>query len=199
MIYTSGLKCPSIFLNSIFPLLLCWVGYIVVFTKVLTMYQLYPTWIHPVLAPLNSPSPPIPGIVSASIIFAFTCLWTHFLHCIHPSAGFPCHLSSPTGASPPPWAGSICFPVLWFRRREKIKRKTWHFCLFAIKAAIQGVFLWYFHVYVVYLQLVYLLWLCTFYFSPFLKVVWSGLRFLESFLYREYITHIQVLSFLFLP
>jgi hypothetical protein len=30
-------------------------------------------------------------------------------------------------------------------------------------------------------------------------VVSAGLRFLYSFLYREYITHIQVLSFLLLP
>jgi hypothetical protein len=28
-------------------LLLCWVGYIVAFIKVLTTYQIYPTWIHP--------------------------------------------------------------------------------------------------------------------------------------------------------
>jgi hypothetical protein len=37
-------------------------------------------------------------------------------------------------------------PVLQFCRRENIKGKTWHFCLFEIKVATQGVLLWYFHV-----------------------------------------------------
>jgi hypothetical protein len=46
-----------------FLLLLCW-GYIVAFTKVITIYQIYHTWIHPLHHfPLFSP-PPIPGIVS---------------------------------------------------------------------------------------------------------------------------------------
>jgi hypothetical protein len=68
--------------------------------------------------------------------------------------------------------------------------------LFEIKVAIQGVSLWYFHVYMCY---PYLLLLSAFYFSPFLMVASASLRFLYSFLYREYINHIQFLSFLLLP
>jgi hypothetical protein len=40
--------------------------------------------------------------------------------------------------------------VLWFCRRKKNKRKKWHFCLFKIKIATQGVSLWQFHVYMYY-------------------------------------------------
>jgi hypothetical protein len=53
----------------------------------------------------------------------------------------------------------FCLPVLQFCRREKRKqnktKKPWHFSLFEMKVATQGVFLWYFHVYKP--QLVYLL------------------------------------------
>jgi hypothetical protein len=44
-------------------------GYIVAFTKVLTIYQIYHNWIHPLHNSPLSPSPPIPGIVSTVIIF----------------------------------------------------------------------------------------------------------------------------------
>jgi hypothetical protein len=44
----------------------------------------------------------------------------------------------------------FCSPVLQFCRREKMKRKTWHFCYFEIKIATQGVSLWYFHAYMCY-------------------------------------------------
>jgi hypothetical protein len=65
--------------------------------------------------------------------------------------------------------------------------------LFGINVETQGVSLWYFHVYTY-----YNISQC-FYLSPFLMVVSDDLRFLYSFFYREYINHIQVLSFLLLP
>jgi hypothetical protein len=63
--------------------------------------------------------------------------------------------SYPFSPPPLPRAGAKTSPpgqdlfyssVLWFCRREKIKRKARHFCLFEIKVATQGVSLWYFHV-----------------------------------------------------
>jgi hypothetical protein len=42
---------------------------------------------------------------------------------------FPCH-PYPTGANPPPGQDLLHPTVLWFCSREKIKRKTLHFCLF---------------------------------------------------------------------
>jgi hypothetical protein len=84
------------------------------------------------------------------------------------------------------------------KRKDKKKNKT--FLLVWYKSGYTGSFLVIFPcVYVLYPQLVYLLWLSIFYLSPFLMMVSAGLRFLYSFLYREYITHIQVLSFLLLP
>jgi hypothetical protein len=63
-------------------------GYIVTFRKVLTMYQQYHTWIsHLPLLPFIL-LPPTHGTISASIIFAFTCMCTHFLHLIH--SPIPC-------------------------------------------------------------------------------------------------------------
>jgi hypothetical protein len=95
--------------------LLCWVAFI----KVLTVYQLYHTWIHP-STPLLYPSCPIRGIIPACIIFAFTYMHTHFLH-YSPSYPLPLHLPPPTGASPSPWAGhvlSFCSSILQ-KRKEK--------------------------------------------------------------------------------
>jgi hypothetical protein len=68
-------------------------GYIVAFTKVLTVYQIYHAQVHSLhLSPLLFP-PPIPGMVSAGIIFAFTYICTQFLY----------HIHSPTPLSLP-WA-----------------------------------------------------------------------------------------------
>jgi hypothetical protein len=76
---------------------------------------------------LNSPSPllPIPGTISAGIIFAFTCTCTHFLHCIHSST--PPSLPPPPShwCQPSPWAGPAlpsCSLIL--QKIKKIKRKT---------------------------------------------------------------------------
>jgi hypothetical protein len=77
-------------------------GYIVAFTKVLTMYQLYRTWIHPFYHFPLFPVLLINGRISTGIIFSFTCIYTHFLHWIHPLTPFPHNLPAPTGANPPP-------------------------------------------------------------------------------------------------
>jgi hypothetical protein len=68
-------------------------GYIVMFTKVLRIYQ---SWIHPLH---HSPSLPllIPGIVSTGLIFSFTYMYTQYLCHIHPPSPSPYILSIPTG------------------------------------------------------------------------------------------------------
>jgi hypothetical protein len=93
----------------------------------------------------------------------------------------------------------FCPPVLWFCRRKRRKEKKWHFCLLEIKVATLGVSLWYFHVYMYYNPNWFISCFSSFYLGPFLMVVLAGLRFFYSFLYREYINHIHLLSFLLLP
>jgi hypothetical protein len=63
-------------------------GYIVAFTKVITMYQIYCTWIHLLNHSPSSSSPPIPGVVSTGIIFAFRYMCTYFIAPHSPS--YPC-------------------------------------------------------------------------------------------------------------
>jgi hypothetical protein len=123
-------------------------GYTVAFTWVLTMYQIYHTWIHPLYSSLLSSSLLIPGIVSTGIIFAFTHICTRFLHHIHPPTPFCHHLPLSRLPALPPEQDLFHLPVLNFveEKREKRKWKTWHFSLSEIKAATQGVSLWYFHV-----------------------------------------------------
>jgi hypothetical protein len=76
-------KGPTFF----FFKLLC-SGYIVAFTKVLSIYQIYSAWIHRLHhSPLSSLSS-IPGIVSTSFIFPFILMCTQYLHYIH---SFPPH------------------------------------------------------------------------------------------------------------
>jgi hypothetical protein len=163
-----------------FPFLYCcsWWGYIVAFTKVLTMYQLYHTWIHHFH---HSPSSPFPihGIVTI-VIIAFTYRCTHFLHHIHPSTLFPHHLFLPAGANPPPQEGPVSPSYSPLLQERKDKKKNMTFLFVWYKVSHTGSFP------------VVFPGLC-------LMVVSASLRFLYSFLYREYITHIQVLSFLLLP
>jgi hypothetical protein len=92
--------------------------YIVAFTKVLTMYQLYHVWIHPFHC---SQSSPYPHSWNSYNRYHY-CIYMHvvhlFLHCIHPPTPFPCHLSpSPPGAGPVP---SSCSLIL-----QKGKEKRW--------------------------------------------------------------------------
>jgi hypothetical protein len=140
---------------SFFFSLLC----IVTFTQVLTMYWIYHTWIHPFHPFLASP--PIHGIVSSGTIFAFTYMWHTFFVLYSPS--YP--LSPPhilyTGASPAPPStpGRTCSTLLFSdfvgQKREKIKWKIWHFNFFEIKVTTQEVFLWYFHIYIIYIYNIY--------------------------------------------
>jgi hypothetical protein len=53
--------------------------------------------------------------------------------------------------------------------------------------------------YVLWPNLVHLLYFSSFYLSPLLMVVSTSLKILYSFLYREYINHIHLLYFLLLP
>jgi hypothetical protein len=52
-------------------------GYIVAFSKILTMYQIYYIEFIPSTG-LLYPPPTIPGMVATGIIFAFTYMYTHF-------------------------------------------------------------------------------------------------------------------------
>jgi hypothetical protein len=78
-VWTQGLYLQPLHLLLFFffiIVVLGW-GHIVALTQVLTMYQMYHTWVHPLhCSPLPSPTP-ILGVVSAGIIFAFTYLCTH--------------------------------------------------------------------------------------------------------------------------
>jgi hypothetical protein len=63
---------PSLYLLFLI-LFIVVLEYIVAFTKVLTIYQIYNTWIHPVIFLLYSP---IPRIVSSGLILPFTYMCT---------------------------------------------------------------------------------------------------------------------------
>jgi hypothetical protein len=68
-------------------------GYTVAFTKVLTIYEIFHIWIHPLH---HSPClPSIPGIVSTGIIFPLINICTQYLYYIH----------SPTPSAFPPPTG----------------------------------------------------------------------------------------------
>jgi hypothetical protein len=181
---------------TFFPLFfLWWVGYIVAFVKIVTMHQKYHTWFTSSTILVYLPLP-IPGIVSTGLIFPFTYVCTQYLHCIHPTMPFPHPFPPPTGATAH-LHHSTCLPVL-FSDFVKKKKKKWHFCLF--KIAIWGVSLWHFHVYVYFITRIGLsLLFFSFYLSPLLTVILTGLKVLYSFLYREYINHIHLLNLLLLP
>jgi hypothetical protein len=75
--------------------------YIVGFAKLLTLYQIYPTWIHHIHHSPLFPPPLISGIVSTGISFPITLyLRTQYLHYIHSPMPFPYLLSPPTGIKP---------------------------------------------------------------------------------------------------
>jgi hypothetical protein len=121
-------------------------GYIVAFTKNLTIYQIYHSVSHPLhhfpLAPPTSNH----GIVSIGIICTFTYMCTQYLHRIHPLVPFP-HLLPPpidTNHLPSPQAHFFHPSIPRFCKRKK----EWHFSLF--KIATQWVSLWHFHIYMYY-------------------------------------------------
>jgi hypothetical protein len=96
-----------------FLLLLCWVGYIMAFTKFLTTFQIYHTLFHPLH---HSTLPhPILGTVSTCVIFPFTYMCTQYLHYIYPS--FP---PPPVVPTPPNPRQDLFYPpVLQFYKRKK--------------------------------------------------------------------------------
>jgi hypothetical protein len=104
----------SSFFNTI-----CWRGYFVVFTKVLTIYQIYHTWIRPFhYSPLSS-SPLIPGIVSTGLISPFTYMYAQYLHHIHLPTPFPQLLPTPTSTNS--LRQELFYPpVLWFYKQNDI-------------------------------------------------------------------------------
>jgi hypothetical protein len=73
------------------------------------------------------PSLPIHGTVWTGIITA--CMYLYFLHRIHSPTPFPHHLPLLLVPTFHPRQDMLYPSVLWFCRREKIKRKTLHFCL----------------------------------------------------------------------
>jgi hypothetical protein len=75
-----------------FSLLYC--RYIVIFTKVLTIFH---TWIHPLRHSPSSHPAPLPGIVWTGIIFPFAYMCAPYLKHIHPPTPFPHLLHPPTG------------------------------------------------------------------------------------------------------
>jgi hypothetical protein len=102
--------------------LCCWArwGYIVTFTKVLTMYQIYlistPQWLAFILPP------PIPGVVSIGYHF---CIYTHVytvLHVIHSPTPL-CHFLPSTETPAPRTCSALLFSDL-----VEEKRKSWY-CL----------------------------------------------------------------------
>jgi hypothetical protein len=64
---------------------------------------------------LNSPPPPIPGIVITGIIFAFTCMCIHFLQHIHPSALFSQQTVPHKLVPPPHQVFVVCEIFIYFR------------------------------------------------------------------------------------
>jgi hypothetical protein len=130
----------------IFFFLYCCAGYryIVAFTKVCTMCQLYHTWIHPFPSLPLSPLPWFMDQFQQVIIFAFTCMCTHFFHHTHSPTPFPhLHCANPTPPSPTP-PEKLWPLVLRFVEDKRWKEKHDIFA-FETKIATWGVSLWYFH------------------------------------------------------
>jgi hypothetical protein len=93
--------------------------YIMEFVKVLTVYQICYTWIHPFHYSPLSPTPLIPE-VSINIIFAFTCVCTlgTYFTLLSPFLT----TNSPTGTNLlPPRQHLFHPPLFWFCRRKKEK------------------------------------------------------------------------------
>jgi hypothetical protein len=122
------------FYNNFFTIVVL-LGYIVAFTKILTIYQIYHTWIHSLQLISFIPPPSIPEIVSTGLIFS---IYTHVCR-VFTILQLSLPPSSPNGATLLTHTGPVLC-VLWF-----CKRKKWHFCLFMI--AQQGVSLWQFYEY----------------------------------------------------
>jgi hypothetical protein len=107
------------------------------------MYQVHNTWIHPLHWSPLAPPHPIPRIVSTGIIFTFIYMCTDFFAQYSPL--YPLFLPPPTFH----WYQFLPLGTLllfYLIGKKKRKGKKWHFFLFEIKVAIQGVSLWNFHI-----------------------------------------------------
>jgi hypothetical protein len=113
--------------------------YIVAFTKVLIICQIYHNLIHPLhLSPLSSLHP----LLSFNKYhFSFTYMHMQYLHHIHTPSQFSYLLPTPTGTIRTK-KDLFCPPILQYYIRTK-EEKKWHFLL---KTATYGVSLWHFHV-----------------------------------------------------
>jgi hypothetical protein len=112
--------------------LLNW-GYIVTFTKVLTILSQLNSFTPFIILPYFSFSLP-PFLEQVSFFYFHT--WVHNIFTIFTHL-HPFLISSPSHCTNPHPQALFCLPVLCFERR--------HFCLF--KIATQGVSLWHSHVY----------------------------------------------------
>jgi hypothetical protein len=133
-ISSSFLLCIFIFIILLFKFFIV-LGYIMTFTKVITIYRIYHSWIYPLYhSPLFS-FPHSWNSFNRSHFPIYTHVYTVF---VPYSPFFLSHIFPPlTGTnSPERTCSAHLFSVL-----KKIK---WHFCLF--KIAMQGVSLWHFYV-----------------------------------------------------
>jgi hypothetical protein len=89
-------------------------GCIIVFTKVLTMYQIYHTWIHHLSCCLSSSLPWLWNSFNRYHFSICIHVWTLFVP-YSSSYLFPCHLPPSTNTTPPtPWrtCSTSCSPNL---------------------------------------------------------------------------------------
>jgi hypothetical protein len=105
-----------------FLLLSCW-GYIVTFSKVLTMYQIYHSWIQPLYhSPLSPLTLFLEYFQQVSLFHLHTCV--HSIRTIF-TLLYPFPTSSPLPLVPTPRQDLFCPSVHRF-----CKNKKRHFCLF---------------------------------------------------------------------
>jgi hypothetical protein len=131
--------------NSLILFLYCCTvcGYIIAFTKVLSMYQIYHNWIPPLHC---CPSSLLPWFLEQ-----FQHVWFFNLHtCAYVVCTIFILLPLSHLPLPHPWQNPFYPPVLQFCRRKNTIGKTRNmtFCLFKMKIVTPGVSLCCFHEYV---------------------------------------------------
>jgi hypothetical protein len=121
-------------------------GYIVAFTKVITMYLISHTWIPPSTAVLHSCN---------NFNNYHFCIYIHVYTFFAPySSSYPCSLPPLSSHWCQPFCqGRTCSALLFSNfvkeKREKVERKIWPFCWFEIKVvATQGGSLFYIYIYI---------------------------------------------------
>jgi hypothetical protein len=94
----------------------------VVFTKVLTVYQLYHNWIHPFYCSLYPCSPDSWNSFNKYHLCIYMHVYTFFAP--FSPTHFPWHLPFPTSANPPPWAGPVQTSGSLILQKRKEKKKN---------------------------------------------------------------------------